>query len=188
MSEKETLSLAVINDNSINSGQKILIRTPDYHDLLLMYDDGADVAVWTGSEDDLLDLFPNAEKAHFRFVLVGFGKEYDITDVYKISVFNLTDESGGKLVVKNFHVALSERPDMAVGLILPGNLFNNTLTHIDRTNGKISVLVEYGKKYATRTMGVKQKTLSEKEIDFLKKQGCDDISMILSSTYCFAEE
>ena len=44
MSEKETLSLVVINDNSINSGQKILFRTPDYHDLLLMYDDGADVA------------------------------------------------------------------------------------------------------------------------------------------------
>ena len=42
---KVVLSLEVINDNSINSGQKILFRTSDYHDLVMLYDDGSDVAV-----------------------------------------------------------------------------------------------------------------------------------------------
>jgi len=188
MNKKETLFLDIINNNGINKGQKLLFRTPDYQDLILMYDDGADVAVWTCSEDDLLELFPNAEKTSFRFILLGFGREYDLTSVYRIPEFFLRDENGGKLVIKNFHVAMSERPDMVVGLILPGNLFNNTRTVINRTNGKISVLVEYEEEYATRTRGVKRHSLTQKEIEFLKMYGCNDLNTIMSSTYCFAEE
>ncbi len=48
-----TLFLQVINDSNINSGQKILFRTSDYHDLVMLYDDGSDVAVWTKAEEDV---------------------------------------------------------------------------------------------------------------------------------------
>ena len=53
------LSLDVINDSSINSGQKILFRTSDYHDLVMLYDDGSDVAVWTKAEEDLTAFLMN---------------------------------------------------------------------------------------------------------------------------------
>lgn len=182
---KITLSLAVINDASINSGQKILFRTSDYHDLMLLYDDGSDVAVWTKSEEEIFDSFPDAEKTDYKFILIGFGREYDIATVYKIPEFILSDTNGNKLIVRNFHMAVSERPDMAVGLVLPGNMFNNTITHIDRMNGKVHVDIEYDTECAKRTMGVKRKTLTQKEIKLLEDQGLKELETILSSTYCF---
>ncbi len=182
---KILLALEVINDVSINSGQKIFFRTPDYHDLIMLYDDGADVSVWTQSEEDVYDTFPDAIKTDYKFVLIGFGKEYEVSNVYKIPQFIISDKSGNELIVKNFHVAVSERPDMPVGLVLPGNLFNNTITHIERDHGKIRVVIEYDSDNATRTMGIKRKTLTQKELDLLKNHGGNDIEKVLSSSYCF---
>lgn len=181
------LSLEVINDISINSGQKIIFRTSDYHDLIMLYDDGSDVAVWTQSEEDIYDTFPDAIKTDYKFILIGFGREYDITNVYKIPEFVISDKVNNKFTVKNFHVAISERPDMPVGLILPGNLFNNTITHIERTYGKVKVLVEYDSNNTIRTMGVKHRVLTQKELDLLKKHKINDIESVLISSYCFTE-
>ena len=186
MNVKTVLVIDVINDSSINSGQKILFRTPDYFDLLMLYDDGSDVAVWTGSEEDIFDSFPDAQKMDYKFILIGFGKEYDITNVYKIPEFVISDKEGHKLVVNSFHVAHSERPDMSVGLILPGNMFNNTITHIERAFSKVHVSIEYDDINVTRTMGIKRKTLTQNELKLLEKQGYTDLSdTIISSSYCF---
>ncbi len=186
--KKKTLTLEVINDASVNSGQKILFRTPDYHDLILLYDDGSDVAVWTQAEEDIYDTFPDAIETKFKFILIGFGKEYDVSKVYKIPEFVLSDKAGNKIVVNNFHVAISERPDMSVGLVLPVNLFNNTTTHIERTHGKVYVSIEYDPDNESRTMGVKRKMLSKAELDLLKKHGIESENDILTSSYCFANE
>ncbi len=183
-----TLFLQVINDSSINSGQKILFRTSDYHDLVMLYDDGSDVAVWTKAEEDIFDTFPNAEKTEFKFILIGFGKEYDVSDVYKVPEFVLSDKDGNRIVVNNLHVAISERPDMSVGLVLPGNLFNNTTTHIERTHGKVHVSIEYDEANSIRTMGIKRKTLTPKELELLKKHNVQDIDKVMSSSYCFSNE
>ena len=182
------LSLEVINDSSINSGQKILFRTLDYHDLVMLYDDGSDVAVWTKAEEDIFDTFPNAQKTEFKFILIGFGKEYDVSDVYKVPEFVLSDKDNNRIIVNNFHVAVSERPDMSVGLVLPGNLFNNTITHIERNHCKVHVSIEYDEINSIRTMGIKQKSLTPQEQELLKKHDIQDINKIMSSSYCFFNE
>ncbi|MBQ9606081.1 MAG: hypothetical protein IJV16_02745 [Lachnospiraceae bacterium] len=97
MNKKIVLVIDVINDSSINSGQKILFRTPEYFDLLMLYGDGSDVAVWTGSEEDIYDSFSDAQKTDYKFILIGFGKEYDITSVYKIPEFLISDKEGHNL-------------------------------------------------------------------------------------------
>ena len=88
--------------------------------------------------------------------------------------------------IKNFHFAISERPDMSVSLVLPGNLFNNAITHIERMLGRVRVSVEYRADNATRTMGIRRKTLTQKELDLIKHQDID-IDTIISSSYCFLQ-
>ena len=183
----QSLIIKVLNEPSVNIGQKIIFRTPDYHDLLMLYDDGSDVAVWTRTEEDVYDAFPEATKTDFQFILVGFGREYDVVNVYKIPEFWLSDQNGNRLVIKNFHFAVSNRPDLSVDLVLPGNLFNNTITHIKREFGRIDVNVEYKVSDAVRTMGIRRISLTQKQIELMNKQGGIDIDAIISSTYCFMQ-
>ena len=181
------LSLDIINDRIINAGQKILFRTPDYNDLIMLYDDGADVAVWTGSEDDIHDTFLEAKETDNIFILIGFGKEYDIAKVYSVPRFILSDKDNNHLIVQNFHFAVSERPDMPAGLVLPGNLLNNTTTCIKRIRGNVYVDIEYDKTKTLRTMGIKKKTLTKQELELLEHKGIrkKEIETIISSSYCF---
>ena len=90
------LTIEVINDGRVNRGQKLLFRTLEYQDLVLWYDDGSDVAVWTNAECDIFDYFPEAEKTEYKSVLIGFGKEYDVCVVYKIPKVVIADRDGNK--------------------------------------------------------------------------------------------
>ena len=89
-----------------------------------MIDTAADTPVWCKGKDEFLDIFSDAEKLESKFVLSGFGKEPEIVDVYRIPDFRLSD---GKEAVtyKNLVLAVTDRPQMNVDLILPSSLFDH---------------------------------------------------------------
>ena len=104
---------------------------PDRVDLTYMIDTAADTPVWCKGRDEFLDIFSDAEKLESKFVLSGFGKEPEMVDVYRIPDFRLSD---GKEAVtyKNLVLAVTDRPQMNVDLILLSSLFDHMRIEIDR--------------------------------------------------------
>ena len=104
---------------------------PDRSDLVYLYDSGADTPVWCKGAQELVDVFPDAALVKQRFVLSGFGKEVEIVDVYRIQEFVLTDGISA-IRYQNFIVAVTDRPEMNLDLILPASIFDHMVVTIDR--------------------------------------------------------
>ena len=109
---------------------------PDNPDLIYMIDSGADTPVWCKGSQELLDVFPESELLEQRFILSGFGKQPEIVDVYKIKEFALTD---GTEILKyqNFIVAVTDRPEMNLDMILPASVFDHMIITIDRMSSVV---------------------------------------------------
>ena len=54
---------------------------PDRPDLVYLIDTGADTPVWCKGLEELLDVFPGAEKKEPKYILSGFGREPEIVDL-----------------------------------------------------------------------------------------------------------
>lgn len=110
---------------------KTVFICPDREDLTYLIDTGADTPVWCKGEKEFLDLFPDAEKLDSKFILSGFGKEPEVVDVYKLSEFSLTD-GNEDVLYRNLVLAVTNRPQINVDLILPSSLFDHMIVEIDR--------------------------------------------------------
>ena len=110
---------------------KVVFISPEKGDLTYLIDTGADTPVWCKGEDEFLDLYPYAEKLNSKFVLSGFGKEPEIVDVFRLSEFDLTD-GNDHVIYKNLVLAVTNRPQINVDLILPSSLFDHMIIEVDR--------------------------------------------------------
>ena len=61
--------------------------TPANKQIKCLFDTGADMPVWCGSEGLLKIVFPKVELMNKKFLLGGFGRKAEIVDVYKIPEF-----------------------------------------------------------------------------------------------------
>ena len=104
---------------------------PDRPDLVYLIDTGADTPVWCKGLEELLDVFPGAEKQEPKYILSGFGREPELVDVCRIPEFVLTDEAES-ILYRNFMLAVTDRPQMNVDLILPSSIFDHMKLTIDR--------------------------------------------------------
>lgn len=110
---------------------KSVFISPDMSDLTFLIDTGADTPVWCKGEDEFKDIFPYAEKMESKFLLSGFGKEPEIVDVYKISEFKFSD-GNESILYKNLVLAVTNRPQINVDLILPASMFDHMIVEVDR--------------------------------------------------------
>lgn len=87
-----------------------------------LLDTGAMIPVWCSGETDLLNIYPNARKLNCAYILHGFGKGYEIADVYTIPDFILSD---GKSTIHyiNFIIAVANK-DFSFDMVLSYTMFN----------------------------------------------------------------
>lgn len=118
-----------------------------YCGIKILFDTGASTPVWCAGINNFKDMFPNAEKRNYRFLLTGFGRsetelrnfinnpndtdaqEYFV-DVYSIPEFIL-EKGGSKITWGNLNVAVAYRQFYGVHLILPYTMFKSMKLGID---------------------------------------------------------
>lgn len=97
--------------------------------LKCLIDSGADTPVWTKGVERLCRSFKSEQMTGKKFLLSGFGKGYEIVDVYKVYDIELSgigeDGEGDKITFKNMIVASTSRPSMVADLILPNTAFSH---------------------------------------------------------------
>jgi len=100
-------------------------------DATCLVDSGADTPVWTQGAERLMDTFGEnrIQKVEGKnFLLSGFGKGYEVVDVYIIKDLELKDMKDGgtdTVVFKNLTIACTSRPMMIADLILPATVFSH---------------------------------------------------------------
>lgn len=101
-----------------------------------LVDTGARVPVWCSGEKELLSYYPSCQKQNAIFILSGFGKGYEIANVYTIPDFILSDGKS-KIVFKNLVVAVIDK-DFSIDLILSYTMFNKMNISIDTFSNRNS--------------------------------------------------
>ena len=100
-------------------------------DATCLVDSGADTPVWTQGAERLIDTFGEdriQEVDGKKFLLSGFGKGYEVVNVYIIKNLELKDMKDGgtdRVVFKNLTIACTSRPTMVADLILPSTAFSH---------------------------------------------------------------
>lgn len=120
---------------------KAQVVPPDKPDLTYLIDTGADTPVWCKGKDELIDVFPQADKIDSKFLLGGFGKEPELVDVFRIPQFVLTD-GDASIVYRNLILAVTDRPSMGVDFILPASIFNHMRVVVDRISSVVNPKLE----------------------------------------------
>lgn len=98
-------------------------------DIDCLIDTGARVPVWCSGEHLLKTYYPMSIRQNAVFILRGFGKGYEISPVYLIPEFILSD---GKQSIhyRNMFIAITNR-DFTFDMILSYNMFNKMNISID---------------------------------------------------------
>lgn len=145
---------------------KVKFIPPDKEDLVYLIDTGADTPVWCKGVSELEDIFGDVVKLDSQFVLSGFGKEPEIVDVFRIPEFMLTDGTDS-IRYENFVLAVTDRPQMNVDMILPSSIFDHMSVTIDRKTSVVypKVFIEYDKE--TYPVFFKQISLTDAQKDML---------------------
>jgi len=112
-------------------------------EILAMYDSGAIVPVWCLSEKSLLKSYPEAILVNETGYISGFGKGKEECKIYKIPVFELSDENA-TYRINNLHIAVCKQPQIGCTLIMSETMFSKTDTLIKRINEK-SLIFYYDK-------------------------------------------
>ncbi len=95
--------------------------------ILMMYDSGAQIPVWCRSVGKLLKIYPDAKKTEYHCEIAGFGKETEMSDVYVIPTFELSDGSVS-FRIENLVVAVLYKPFIGCDFLLSETMFSKTDT------------------------------------------------------------
>ena len=100
-----------------------------------LIDTGSDTPVWTWGRELLVSKLKAKKEEGKHFLLSGFGKNPEVTDVYTIPELELKAEDGSdRVVFKNLVVACTSRTDMIAKLILPATAFSH-MNYMIRNEG-----------------------------------------------------
>lgn len=132
-----------------------------------MLDTGAEVPVWCSSGELLLDMFLDIEVTDKKFLLGGFGRKPELTDVYKIPKFILSD-GNDDLIFNNLYIAASFDRGFRCDMILSASMFYQMDYAILNRNQEIPILriVHDKSEYYL------QPNVHEKHPKFIKKITC----------------
>lgn|GEM_PF-3219660 len=99
--------------------------------MLIMYDSGAQIPVWCSGASVLADFYPEAKKTDYHCEISGFGKETELSDVYVIPEFELSD---GMVHFKISNLVIAElfKPFIGCDLLLSETMFSKTDTRTTR--------------------------------------------------------
>lgn len=105
-----------------NDSHDMVIITNSHNNFDCLIDTGARVPVWCAGVQVLKVYYPDCVRQAAIFILRGFGRGYEVVDVYKIPDFILSD-GRQRIHYRNMLVAVTDR-DYAFNMILSYNMFN----------------------------------------------------------------
>jgi hypothetical protein len=146
-----------------NLGLPIIRNMADSRNLCLI-DTGANMPVWCTGENTFKQCYEDAIMMSSVCILKGFGKDYEVCNVYNIPYFRLSD--GNKTIVfKNLPIAVLER-DYAFELIISNTMINQLNFSINtfiKRNGicKVSPYIKISSYIDTLNVGCKYKNIND---------------------------
>lgn len=146
----------------------------DKPDLIYLIDTGADTPVWCKGEEEFLDVYKDAERIPVKFLLSGFGKGIDVVDVYRIPIFELTDGTQS-VFFKNLVVAITNRPEMDLDMVLPVSIFRHMKIEIDYMTSVSVPTLDIITENDTVPIFFKKGTLTD---DQMEKLGINDAGIL----------
>ncbi len=170
----------IISNN--NLGKRILFHPREDMDLIVMYDNGSNIPVWTLGEDMLKLYYPDVIREDRKIIISGFGGPgFEVSDAYTIPIFELGD-GDNRFIFHNLTCAVLNRKNMSANLILSGNIFSGMiLTEDRRFQHPFTFSIEADRK--DRYIVCDNTVLSEKDKKLLGIAGDEMIVRSTSSFY-----
>lgn len=90
-----------------------------------MLDSGASIPVWYSGEEQLIETFPKAKlEDDVKYVLGGFGREFELAKVYRIPAMVLNNGMHS-ITFYNTYLPVVSKDRFGVNLIMPSSFFGN---------------------------------------------------------------
>ena len=75
----------------------------------ILVDTGAGIPTWVKSERSLHNIFPDAIKTEHKAIIRGFGGMQEVTDVYLLPQYRLSDKKGNSVIIHNMPITVANR-------------------------------------------------------------------------------